>query len=259
MSDTNNKPHAIFAQRETPPDFRVLIATPLQAGQMWCETAHALLSVALRDGEVPGLQFEWEQMGGLGIAGARNELAWLMYQKKCNAILFWDSDVVPIGDPVKPVLGLVRHGRDLVGGMYRHKTEDRKTWVANFLPGEQPDANGLLKVEDCGAGFLFATRFLLDTIIIKGLAAPYTRGFATPKPPGTVMHDFFSMGVIADPLHGNEPSYKTEDFMLAHKARAAGFACYVDTQVRLDHMGIHKFRANVEGMPAPWLQDAKKV
>jgi hypothetical protein len=233
-----------------PPLFRVLIATPLQMGQMWCETAHSLLSVALKDGEVPGLRFEWEQAGGQGVAGARNELTYLMYAKKCHAVLWWDSDIVATPTDI---LGLVRHGKHLVGGMYRHKTEDRRTWVANFIPGEVPDANGALKVEDCGAGFLFATKFLLDTIIAKGLATPYTRGFSSPKPPGTVMHDFFSMGVVNDPLHNNEPTYKTEDFMLAHKARLAGFDCFVDTQVRVDHMGVHKFRAKGnDAMPEPW-------
>lgn len=237
-----------------PPVFRVLIATPIQSGQMWCETAHGLLTIALKDGEVPGLSFEWEQMGGQGVAGARNELTWIgMNVKKCHAILWWDSDVVTHGPAPQAVLGLVRHGKHLVGGLYRHKTEDRKTWCANFIPGEVPDKNGLLKVEDCGAGFLFATRFLLDTIITKGLATPYTRGYDPHRyPPGTVMHDFFSMGVINDPLHGNEPTYKTEDFILAHKARLAGFDCYVDTQVRLDHMGVHKFKGSVEGMPEPW-------
>jgi hypothetical protein len=155
------------------------------------------------------------------------------------------------------VLGLVRHGVDLVGGMYRHKTDERKTWVANFIPGAVPNENGLLEVEDCGAGFLFCTRRVLEAIVAKKLVKGFTRGFACPKPPGTVMHDFFSMGVINDPMHGGEPTYKTEDFMLAHHARAAGFKCYVDTQVRVHHLGLTTFRADAPGMPEPWKVQGK--
>ena len=241
-----------------PPTFRVLIATPVQMGQVWCETAHGLLTIALRDGEVPGLTFEWEQMGGQGVAGARNELAWIAkHVKKCHAVLFWDGDVVTAGPAPTAVLGLVRHGKHLIGGLYPHKTEAHQTWCANFIPGEVPDANGALKVEDCGAGFLFVTMHLLDTIVAKGLAPAYSRGYDPRRyPPGTVMHDFFSMGVVKDPMHGGEPTYKTEDFMLAHKARLAGFDCYVDTQVRLDHMGVHKFKADRPNMPQPWVTTA---
>jgi hypothetical protein len=240
----------MVAPAQQPSLFRVLIATPIQNGQVWCDTADSLLRIALQDGSVPGLRFEWERFGGMGVAVARNELVWLMYAKECHAIVFWDSDIV-----AKPhdILGLVRHGKDLVGGLYRHKTEERQTWVANFIPGAVPDKNGLLPVEDCGAGFLFVSRRVFDAIKAKGLAKPYTRGFATPKPKGTVMHDFFSMGVVADPFHDGEATYKTEDFMLAHHARASGFECYVDTQVRVDHLGVHRFRADAEGMPEPWL------
>jgi hypothetical protein len=231
------------------PTIRILIATPIQNGQVWCETADSLLRIALGYADVQGITWEWERFGGMGVAVARNELVYAMYAKGCHGVLFWDSDII-----AKPhdVLGLVRHGKDMVGGLYRHKTDERKTWVANFIPGEVPDKNGLLKVEDCGAGFLFVSRRVFDTIALKGLAKPYTRGFATPKPKGTTMHDFFSMGVINDPLHGNEPTYKTEDFMLAHLARLAGFDCYVDTQVRVDHLGTTKFSGSALGMPEPW-------
>jgi hypothetical protein len=232
----------------TPP-VRVLIATPIHDGKVWCETADALLRVALGSDTCPGVTFQWERYGGMGVAVARNELAYIALSQDYYGTIFWDSDI--IAKPHDP-LGLLRHGVDLVGGMYPHKTNERKTWVANFIPGEKPNQNGLLEVEDCGAGFLWASTRLLRAIVAKGLAKPYTRGFATPKPKGTVMHDFFSMGVINDPMHDNEPTYKTEDFMLAHLARLAGFKCYVDTQVRLGHLGITTFKGNADGMPEPW-------
>lgn len=232
---------------QPPPVHRVLIATPLNGGQMYWETAKALIQRTIED--IPGIQFVWECWGGFGITAARNELAHLMYARNCSATLCWDADIVA---PCHYPLGLIQHGVDCVGGLYRHKTEERLTWCCNFIPGEVPNANGLLRVEDIGAGFLYFTRRLCDAMIVQGIAKKYTRGFATAKPPGTVMYDFFSEGVIEDPLHGGEPTFKTEDFAFAHRVRLAGYQVHADTRIRCDHLGTHKFRADVAGMPEPW-------
>lgn len=230
------------------PTLRVLIATPIQNGQVWGDTAECLLRIALEDGAVPGLQFRWERMGGLGLPEARNELAYLALRDGYHATLAWDSDI--IAKPHDP-LGLARHGKHLIGGLYRHKTNERLTWCANFLPGEQPDKNGALRVEDCGAGFLWFSTKLLADMIAKGVAKPYTRGF-WGKPKGTTMYDFFSPGVVDDPLHDNEPTYKTEDFIFAHRARLAGYDAFVDTTLRVDHLGVTKFSGTRADMPEPW-------
>ena len=144
--------------------------------------------------------------------------------------LFIDADVV---FNASQVFGLLRHGVDIVGGLYPKKSAEL-TWCANFIPGAKPGVNGLLEVENCGAGFLLVSRRAFDAVALRFPERKYTRGNAGPAP--TTMTDFFGMGVV-------DSTYLTEDFFFPHLARQVGLKCYVDTQVRLDHMGTRRYPA----------------
>lgn len=231
------------------PQFRVLLATPTQNGQVWGDTAEAILRMA-GEVSVQGIDMKWERISGLGLPEARNEYAAMAVEQGFHAVIQTDSDIVP---KATDTLGLIRHGKHLIGALYRHKTDENLTWCANFIEGEKPDAMGALRVKNCGAGFQLYTTNLLRAMVAKGVANRFTRGWDGRRHPHRKeMFDFFSAGVFCDQFTNNEPTFLTEDFAFAHRALLAGHQCYVDTQVRVPHLGVKAYRPDVPDMPEPW-------
>ena len=92
-----------------PAQFRILLFTPLVGGQLHDDVAHGLIATALQD--VEGIVFEWRRYKGAGLTVARNEGVRLMYELKCHAIIFIDSD-----NPFVPARAPGPRGRETLVG-----------------------------------------------------------------------------------------------------------------------------------------------
>jgi hypothetical protein len=165
------------------------------------------------------------------LANARNRLVKLCIEdiKDVTDLVFIDSDMAWApghlarllaydlqnagGPPEKNGAGAV------VGGLYRKRVE-QTVGVYGQRNGEKPNETGLLKVDWCGTGFLRASKEALTMLWAR--AHPYTDE-------GTHLR-----GVFAYKFDGQMIS---EDVFFCQAWRALGGKIFVDTAIKLGHIG----------------------
>lgn len=136
-------------------------------------------------------------------------------------VLFLDDDVIPPGDVFSRLL---RHGQDVVSGLYYRRQEPicpvamklddkgQAQWVTNWSP---PDS--LLEVDLVGAGCLLIHRRVLE---------------AMPRP-------WFEWEIgKSEPAIPRGRGAMSEDFTFCMNAKRAGFKIHLDTSIRCEHVGL---------------------
>lgn len=167
------------------------------------------------------------------VARQRGILASQALHEGYERILWVDSDV--IFDP-EDALRMESHGKEIVGGVcaLRSATRFNCIFESNQIEVVFGEGGGLLKVVSVGTGFLSTHRSVYEGIIKAGLVTE------CHGDDGHAVYPFFghqcsTIGNRKDVL------YLGEDFSFCLRAKHAGFSIYVDTTVRLGHLGLHPF------------------
>lgn len=140
---------------------RILIGTPIKHTGVNSTYLNGLVPVLSRRFE--GLELEVALLEGTCVTFARNELVHYAKEKKCQELVFVDSDA---GFELHHFERLISHvDLDVVGGLYCKRKPGAPSWNVNLKEGCEVDPmTGLCEVEDIGTGFM---KIRLDTVLPK--------------------------------------------------------------------------------------------
>jgi hypothetical protein len=224
------------AQHTLPENEKILLALPSYGSQVTLGYMKSLQSTLDR---WPGLiaRVEFLENDSL-VCRARNTLVARFLRSDQDWMLFIDSDIH--FEPGQ-VLRLWQHGQNgkkLVCGLYAMKCVTPR-FVWNALPGEVPDANGMVKVSEAGTGFMLIHRSVFLAMIDAHPELAFKPDLMEPHCDDLVRHDFFSVGVYTMPCGTRR--YLSEDWYFCQRARKLGFDVWMDTMIQTKHQGMAIF------------------
>lgn len=200
---------------------KALLATPLHDGTAEREFITGLL-------QAHGLYAGWVCLEGqANISRARDLLAAQFLATDCSTLVFVDGD---IGFGHQDLHCLLGSPYPITGGLYPRKSAGRK-WVCVPQPEELPPVDGqpdLRRVRRVGTGFLRIDRSVLEAMIGSGQASAFELD-------GKQLHHFFPSGLL-------DGEFLSEDYYFCELAARAGFGIYVDSRIRLRHVGRQVYR-----------------
>jgi hypothetical protein len=195
-----------------------LIATPLIDGRADLEFVNGLIGCQ-------GLYHGWACVAGLAhISLARDLLAAQFLAGSCDQLIFIDGDIAFTRADLEALLA---SDKSLVSGMYPRKGPGG-SWsfkTGSLRPDEPLPAKGLIPVRYAPCGFLRIDRRVFDDIAKSGSCPQLKYSFE-----GHPVHHFFQTGVIDGEL-------LPEDYYFCELARRASHQPFVDTAIRLRHIG----------------------
>ncbi|MBB6091977.1 hypothetical protein HNQ60_000823 [Povalibacter uvarum] len=200
---------------------KALLATPLHTGSAEREFINGLL-------EAHGLYAGWTCLEGqANISRARDLLAAQFLASDCTTLVFIDGD---IGFTRADLERLLASPFAITGGLYPRKSASLK-WVCAPQPEDLPPVPGhpdYRRVRRMGTGFLRIERSAFEKMVAHGQIPDY------PMNEGRIRH-FFPTGM----LNGE---FLSEDYYFCELAAQAGLGVYLDTRIRLRHVGRSVYR-----------------
>ena len=196
---------------------KVLLATPIRGNQtVTLYTAGMLQATGLHGGWMP-------MAGQSDIYVARNVLAnEFLRRKEFDTMICIDSDIGFTRDHLK---ALIDTDEPFTSGLYTDKCQPPMPFCRDNngfqLPLDQIPTEGLLKARFVPGGFLKIERIVLETLITKGLAAPYGNGN---------FHHFYYGRIAMDNL-------LSEDYSFSDLVFSAGIQPWINCGIRLNHDG----------------------
>lgn len=213
---------------------KAFIATPAYSGSVSVEYAGALIA-GLSDLNRRGIQTDISILPGLCyIDLARDQLARLFLLSDATDLIFVDDDV---GFQPDGLWQLLRHDRDIVGGVYPKKTEQPE-WpfkpLANENGGYVFDAEtGLIECEGLPTGFLRIRRNVLERMTNAFPERVYVND------QGDQLHEFFPVERVGYRKFG-------EDYRFCQMARECGFRLWAEPDLTFTHTGRKVWAGNYD-------------
>lgn len=168
------------------------------------------------------------------ITRARNHIVRQFRQTDGTHLLMIDEDM---GWEPQSVIRLLVASQDVdvVGGCGPRKAYPL-TFCGNFPGGDHIElhpANGLIRLDEIGSGFLLMTRRCLDLMCDTYLELRYI------EPPSMMeLFALFDCKIEAG-------RYWSEDFAFSRRWRAIGGTVWADPQITLEHVGQHTFKGDL--------------
>lgn len=214
------------------PKTQVLIAMPLRrfdpknAGQDVPEHAQKLLADLANSPDLPWV-FEMMTFGGGNVARGRNKIIASFLRGPWKWLVWNDDDVLLTA---QDVVDLLSRRLMVVGGLYTTKDEENPHWVLNSYREAEIDATGLLRVPELGtgAGKVYHRSAFEKLIRAEPGLAYVCDDSAAPE------WGIFQMGVVN--VDG-KMRWLPEDFWCDQLCRRHGIPVFVDTKVRVRHLG----------------------
>lgn len=195
---------------------KALLATPLLSGTADREFITGLL-------QAHGLYAGWTCLEGqANISRARDLLVAQFMASDCTTLVFIDGDM---GFGHEDLRRLLASPYPITGGLCPRKSLKHR-WVCLPQPEELPPVPGqpdFRRVRRVGTGFLRIDRSVLNAMISGGHVASYPFN-------GNTLHQFFPSGLL-------DGEFLSEDFYFCELAARAGFGIYVDTRIKVRHVG----------------------
>jgi hypothetical protein len=214
----------------------ILIAMPCYGGQVSDKTAKGLFNLGkglIKNGIDHGLlTLANESL----VTKARSRIAnFFMNNTEYDKILFIDAD---IGFDPEDALKLISYDKDIVCGAYPMKGIPLRY---NYNMKSPPVAEGgLVQIENIGFGFCCIKRTVFENIIAKyGEELKYFPALNNSTYPPTekeyhnTYHYFLEMR--------KDISFLPEDFSFFERASSVGHTAWLDTSIRLSHVGSHVY------------------
>jgi hypothetical protein len=157
------------------------------------------------------------------IHSARGQIAMSAIKNKCDYLFFIDSDCVLPPDALKR---LVAHDKDIVAGMYFHKTAPFAPVVYKIGEKNLYDVmmdypkNTVMEVDGVGMGCCLIKTSVFEKFVhdVNG------------------QQECYAFEPI--PATKKRPSITGEDFAFCHRAQEAGYKIYVDTGLQCKHQTV---------------------
>ena len=209
---------------------RLMVAIPAYDGKLNIKSAFALANLAVHTAQA-GVTLQLNQISGCSlITKARNVLAADFLASDCTDLLFIDADVIFKAEDVMRLLAL-SGDKDITAGAYPRRSKDKKFFTDLYLTedGKLEFADGMLRVQRIGTGFMLIRRHVLETLRDKH---PEWRCYNNVLERDE--HAIFDFQ-----LKGGE--YYGEDYTFCNRASEEGFTVHLDTDINLPHVGTEEF------------------
>jgi len=185
--------------------------------------------------------YRWDIVGAGDATRTRNILASRFLKVDDSPFLiFIDRDIVFTPQDIGKLLESLRNGYDLIAGCYVIKDTMTLASTENGVEGLIMDGT-IQEVSYLATGFMGVTKNLLKKMVTE-LNLPLMHGGGN-----TEAYPFFEQKRHKDPDYGD--MWLSEDYDFSEKARQVGVKSYLDTSVRLGHLGDALWR--VEGTVNP--------
>ena len=215
----------------------VLIALPCYGGMVSDKTAKGLFNLGkeLRTHKIDHglLTMANESL----ITQGRSKMAnFFMNNTKYERILFIDADV---GFEPKDVFDLLKYDKDIICGAYPMKTIPLRY---NYNIAKPVVEEGeLIKIDNVGFGFALIKRRVFESIAqkygdeLKYYPADNSENYKmTEKEHNNSYHYFLEMK--------RNMNYLPEDFSFFERAKSVGYTAWLNSNIRLPHVGSHVFQ-----------------
>jgi len=215
----------------------LLIALPCYGGMVSDKTTKGLfhLGKELRTARVDhGLLMMANE--SLITQGRSKMVNFFMNNTEYERILFIDADV---GFIPEHVFELLKHDKDIVCGAYPMKTIPLRY---NYNITQPPVEEGeLVKIDSVGFGFAMIRRRVFDSIKdkygqeLKYIPSDNSSNYeVTQKERDNSYHYFLE--------YKKDNRYLPEDFSFFERAKNVGYSAWLNTNIRLAHVGSHVFQ-----------------
>ena len=213
----------------------IMIALPCHGGIVSEKTTMSLFNLGkllVRSGIPHGLL---TQANSSLITQGRSKCANFFINNTDHEYLFFlDSD---IGFDPEDVMGMMSHQVDIVSGAYPMKTIPLRYCISVVQPEQRK--GDLLKIEGNGMGFVLIHRNVFLNMAQKFPHLKYTPSDRDSNYPPTKeeinnSYHFFHEEKVGD-------AFKSEDQSFFHRARMLGYDVWLDTTIKLQHVGSHIF------------------
>jgi|TARA_B100000073_G_scaffold261688_1_gene221392 hypothetical protein len=215
----------------------VLIALPCYGGMVSDKTAKGLFNLGkeLRTHKIDHglLTMANESL----ITQGRSKMAnFFMNNTKYEKILFIDADV---GFEPKDVFDLLKYDKDIICGAYPMKTIPLRY---NYNVTKPVVEEGeLIKIDNVGFGFALIKRRVFESIAqkygdeLKYYPADNSENYrVSEKEYHNSYHYFLEMK--------RNMNYLPEDFSFFERAKSVGYTAWLNSNIRLPHVGSHVFQ-----------------
>jgi hypothetical protein len=180
---------------------------------------------------------------------------------KHDWLLFIDTDLVFNPGDIQRLYELaVKTGPGVYAGTYPLKTLRPKV-VFNPLPGQTPNADGVVAVREAGTGFMMIHRDVFTKMRKAYPENDFIRDGGSGLPDGGMHHDWFEVGVKKD-ANGQNPRFLSEDWFFCQKWADMGGVTLMDTKICAHHIGQMVYPVNpqeIVEVAALYTANAKKV
>ena len=235
----------------------IFLATPCFGGMV--STAYMQSVLALMQAAGPsGFDLSLALLGHDAlITRCRNTLLGAFMEGSASHLLFVDSD---IAFAPADVVRLLRAGKDIVAGLYpikslnwtqaeRHRRrggEDGESACLMYVgkpceAGARESAGTLISAEYAGTGFMMIARPAIERMITAYPGSRYRAIHAWPLPDGPAVDRYALFETMILPDSGE---YLSEDFAFCRRWQAIGGQVWLDTSLRLTHVGNHEFHGD---------------
>ena len=173
------------------------------------------------------------------VTRARNNLvAKFLTNPNATHLMFIDADIA--WEP-ESVLRLVLHDKGIVCGAYPMKSEPIR-YVLNILKSAQHH-DPLYEVSTAGTGFMLIKREVIEGLIKAMPETKYRDSLNLGEKYEPYMYALFDTEI------DENGHYLSEDWTFCKRVREQlKKPIWVDTGIKLDHLGIHRFRGDVDNL-----------
>ena len=213
----------------------ILIALPCYGGMVSDKTAKGLFNLG-KDLRTNGIDHGLITLANESlITKGRSRIAnFFLNNTNYESVMFIDAD---IGFEPNDVMKLISHKRDIVCGAYPMKSIPLKY---NYNITQPPVAeDNLIKIENIGFGFAMIHRRVFETIRENHPELKYTPSLGHSNYPITEAEYHNSYHFFNELKKGD--SFLPEDFSFFERATNVGFTAWLDTTIKLSHVGSHVF------------------
>jgi hypothetical protein len=216
----------------------VLIALPCYGGMVSDKTAKGLFNLGkeLRTNQIDHglITLANESL----ITKGRSRIAnFFINNTQYEYVMFIDAD---IGFEPQDVLKLLSYQRDIVCGAYPMKSIPLQY---NYNISQPPLAeDGLIKIDNIGFGFALIHRRVFDKIRENYEDLKYTPALGHSSYPITEAEYHNSYHYFNELK--KDMAFLPEDFSFFERASSVGFTSWLDTSIKLCHVGSHVFQEN---------------
>lgn len=222
---------------------KVLLASPSYDGKFDVKFMESLTKTILAaqryNIEITPLHLCYDSL----VQRVRNNYFKIAYDNNFDVMFFIDAD---IGWYPEDFIKLVLSDKDMIGGGYRKKQDDEELYAFKVKGDTSdtfeivPDEKGILEVNGLGCGFL-----KMSYNCIKKLYENETNYYK---------NDTGVTKIICDCVVNDQKNFISEDIILGFKWQQLGGKVYIDTNIRLSHVGSKSYEGNVKS----WLDNWKK-